>query len=56
MPNRSKLSDYMIKKNLIDPYKIVLEKTRNIEKEIIKRDEIRKNERLSDFGYYQTFI
>ncbi|MEC8625201.1 MAG: hypothetical protein VXY34_10305 [Bdellovibrionota bacterium] len=53
MPNRSNLSDYMIKRNLIDPYKIVLEKTRNIEKEIIKRDEIRKKEALSDFGYYQ---
>ena len=51
MPDRSKLSSYMIKKNLIDPYKLVLEMTKNIEEEFIKRDEARKKEALSEWDY-----
>ena len=51
MPDRSKLSGYMIKKNLIDPYKLVIESTRNIETEILKRDELRKKEAISEWDY-----
>ena len=51
MPERSKLSEFMIKKNLIEPYKDVVEKTKNIEEELPERIEERKKEILSDFDY-----
>jgi len=51
MPERSKLSEFMIKKNLIEPYKEVVEKTKNIEEELPERIEERKKEILSDFDY-----
>ena len=51
MPERSKLSEFMIKKNLIEPYKEVVETTKNIEEELPERIEERQKEILSDFDY-----
>ena len=44
MPERSKISEFMIKKNLIEPYREVVETTKNIEEELPERIEKRQKD------------
>ena len=51
MPERARLTEFIIENNLISPYKEVLAKTKGIEKELILRIEERQKKFLDDKGY-----
>ena len=51
MPERARLTEVIIENNLIEPYKEILAKTKNIEEELIERIEERQREFLNDKGY-----
>ena len=51
MPERSRLTEVIIEHNLIEPYKEVLENTKDIEIDLIIRIQERQQEILDDKGY-----
>ncbi|MEE2743785.1 MAG: hypothetical protein VYD54_07735 [Bdellovibrionota bacterium] len=53
MPERSKLTEFIIENNLIEPYKEVLVKTKDIGENLPKRVKNRQKEFLTDKGYLQ---
>ena len=55
MPERARLTEFIIEHNLIQPFREILSKTKNIETELIKRIEERKKIFLSDKDYLFLF-
>ena len=51
MPERARLTDIIIEKNLIEPYKEVLENTKDIQIDLIIRIDERQKQFLDDKGY-----
>ena len=51
MPERARLTEFIIENNLIEPYKEVLAKTKDIEEDLIERVEERQKEFLNNKGY-----
>ena len=51
MPERPRLTEVIIENNLIEPYKEVLAKTKDIQIDLIKRTQKRQQEILDDKGY-----
>ncbi|MEE2743624.1 MAG: hypothetical protein VYD54_06915, partial [Bdellovibrionota bacterium] len=51
MPERSRLTEFIIENNLIEPYKEILAKTKNIETELVIRIDERQQQFLDDKGY-----
>ncbi|MEE2743848.1 MAG: hypothetical protein VYD54_08075, partial [Bdellovibrionota bacterium] len=51
MPERARLTEFIIENNLIEPYKVILAKTKNIKTVLVLRIDERKKQFLNDKDY-----